>query len=69
MMVHQGSLHEQMAGYFTPFDRDVPRHWDMKALVRKMKKENIKLKKQASRMKTADENVNLVPNFLRPKLT
>lgn len=58
LMIHQGNLYEQTTKYFSPFDYDVPKHYDMKALVRKMKKENIKIKKLRKSMKTADEEVS-----------
>ena len=58
-MVNTGNLDEQITSYVSPLDLDAPKYWQMKSLVRKMKKKHMKYSMRDHLVKSADEEVGI----------
>ena len=57
LMVDMGSYREQVTEYVSPLEHNNPRHWQMKSLIRKLKKHKMRKSRQLKQFKSADEMV------------
>jgi hypothetical protein len=56
-MISTGNLDEQITTYVSPLDIDSPKYWQMKSLVRKLKKKHMSDSMIRHRLKKIDPKV------------